>query len=387
MSEQDSQTSGNETKNGKPAPIQPAVTDDHTGRQIPGYQILDKLGAGAMAVVFKAKQLSLNRIVAVKVLPKKLSSDAEYVERFYAEGQAAAKLNHTNIVQAFDVGEAHGYHYFVMEYVEGTTVYDELAAGKIYSEQEALSIAIQITQALAHAHNQGLIHRDVKPKNIMLTEGRVAKLMDMGLARVADDSAAIAAEAGRLFGTPYYISPEQIIGKATLDFRCDIYALGATLFHMVTGRVPFEGETSRDVMLKHLKQKLVPPDRYNLELSFGICKLIEKMLSKHPKNRHATTKQLLEDLQSVDFLLEVQTPESISTPLGSLDQHIEKITPPPPPPTTTEMQTTYDEQALITAPLTKNQTSPTNKLFLIGLIASLILNIILIILLVLNSFK
>lgn len=386
MSERDAHPSANEHKNGKPAPIQPAVTDDQGSRQIPGYQILDRLGAGAMAVVFKAKQLSLNRVVAIKVLPKKLSTDKEYVERFYAEGQAAAKLNHTNIVQAFDVGEAQGYHYFVMEYVEGKTVYDELAAGKIYSEHEALNIAIQITRALQHAHGQRLIHRDVKPKNIMLTEGGVAKLMDMGLARVADDSTAIAAEAGRLFGTPYYISPEQIIGKATVDFRCDIYALGATLYHMVTGRAPFEGETSREVMLKHLKQKLVPPDRYNLELSFGICKLIEKMLSKHPKNRQATTRQLLEDLQSVDFLLEVQTPESISSPLGSLDQHIEKTTPPPPP-ATAETQTTPEVQTPITAPLTKNQTSPINKPLVIGLIVSLILNIALIMVLILKFLK
>ena len=377
MSEQEPQTPANEQENGKPAPVQPAISDDQGGKQIPGYHILNKLGSGAMAVVFKAKQLSLDRIVAIKVLPKKLSSDAEYVERFYAEGQAAAKLNHPNIVQAFDVGEAQGYHYFVMEYVEGKTVYDELTAGKIYSEHEALDIAIQITRALVHAHDQGLIHRDVKPKNIMLTEGGVAKLMDMGLARIADDSIAIAAEAGRLFGTPYYISPEQIIGKATVDFRCDIYALGATFFHMVTGRVPFEGETSKEVMLKHLKQQLVPPDRYNLELSFGICKLIEKMLAKHLKNRHATTNQLLEDLQSVDFLLEVQTPESISSPLGSLDQHIEKITPPPPP-ETLGTQRPPDTQAPITAPLTKTQTSSANKLLIIALIVSLILNIALI---------
>jgi len=379
MSEQELHPPADEHENGKPAPIKPAITDDRGGRQIPGYQILDRLGAGAMAVVFKARQLSLDRIVAIKVLPKKLSADKEYVERFYAEGQAAAKLNHTNIVQAFDVGVSQGYHYFVMEYVEGKTVYDELAAGKIYSENEALDIAIQITRALQHAHGEGLIHRDVKPKNIMLTEGGVAKLMDMGLARIADDSTAIAAEAGRLFGTPYYISPEQIIGKATVDFRCDIYGLGATLYHMVTGRVPFEGKTSKDVMLKHLKQKLVPPDRYNLELSFGICKVIEKMLSKHSQNRQTTTTELLEDLQSVDFLLEVQTPENISSPLGSLDQHIEKITPPPPPPANAEKQTTPKTQEPITAPLTEIQTLPINKLLVIGLIVSLILNIVLII--------
>ncbi|MCK5114189.1 MAG: serine/threonine protein kinase [Phycisphaerae bacterium] len=378
MSDQESKTPPSEQANSKPAPIQPAVSDDHGSRQIPGYQILEKLGAGAMAVVFKAKQLSLNRMVAIKVLPKKLSADKEYVERFYAEGEAAAKLNHTNIVQAFDVGEAQGYHYFVMEYVEGKTVYDELAAGKIYSENEALDITIQIARALQHAHDQGLIHRDVKPKNIMLTEGGVAKLMDMGLARVADDSAAIAAEAGRLFGTPYYISPEQIIGKATVDFSCDIYGLGATLYHMVTGHVPFDGDTPKKVMLKHLKEKLTPPDRHNLELSFGICKLIEKMLAKHPQNRHKTTQKLLEDLQSVDFLLEVQTPESISTPLSSLEQHTDTSTPPPPPPELVETQATANQPSTDTL-LVEVQKSPANKLLLIGLLASLILNIVLLV--------
>jgi serine/threonine-protein kinase len=128
--------------------------------QIPGYKILGKLGAGAMAVVYKAQQLSLNRMVAIKVLPKRFSGNPEYVERFFKEGQAAGKLNHNNIVQAVDVGEAGGYHYFVMEYVEGKTLHDDLAAGKIFKENEALDIVIQVAHALQHAHSCGLIHRD-----------------------------------------------------------------------------------------------------------------------------------------------------------------------------------------------------------------------------------
>ncbi|RLC69883.1 MAG: serine/threonine protein kinase, partial [Chloroflexi bacterium] len=221
-------------------------------QQIPGYQILEKLGSGAMATVFKAKQLSLDRLVAIKVLPKRFSENPEYVERFYREGKAAAKLNHPNIVQAIDVGEANGYHYFVMEYVEGHTLYDELIAGKVFSESEALDIAIQITRALVHAHENGLIHRDVKPKNIMITKDGVAKLADMGLARMAADEQTAQAEAGKAYGTPYYISPEQIRGEVDIDFRADIYSLGATLYHMVTGRVPFDGPTPVAVMNKHL---------------------------------------------------------------------------------------------------------------------------------------
>ncbi len=268
-------------------------------QQIPGYQILSKLGSGAMATVFKARQLSLDRLVAIKVLPKRYSENPEYVERFYKEGKAAAKLNHANIVQAFDVGESGGYHYFVMEYVEGHTVYDELDEGKVFSEAEALKITIQIAEALAHSHERGLIHRDVKPKNIMITTEGIAKLADMGLARLAEDAQAAQAEAGKAYGTPYYISPEQIRGDMDIDFRADIYGLGATLYHMITGQVPFEAETPVAVMNKHLKETLTPPDHINISLSVGLGEVVEVMMAKKPQDRYASTADLLLDLVSV----------------------------------------------------------------------------------------
>jgi len=279
--------------------VKAKIEEAHRGRQIPGYQILAKLGSGAMATVFKARQLSLDRIVAIKVLPRRLSENAEYVERFYKEGRAAAKLNHANIVQAFDVGESGGYHYFVMEYVEGHTLHDELAAGKVFSEAEALDILIQIARALEHAHNQGLIHRDVKPKNIMMTQDGRAKLADMGLARVASDAATAQAEAGRAFGTPYYISPEQIRGEVDIDFRSDIYSLGATFYHLLTGRVPFEAAKPAAVMHKHLKDPLIPPDHINTELSAGIGEVVEVMMTKDRNQRYASTSDLLVDLKSI----------------------------------------------------------------------------------------
>src|SRR6185369_9240305 len=167
--------------------VRPLVEEQGAFSQLPGYQILSKLGAGAMATVYKAKQISLDRVVAVKVLPKRMSSNKEFVERFYKEGKAAAKLNHANIVGAYDVGEANGYHYFVMEFVEGETVHDRLEKGERYSEKEALNIVTQVARALAHAHKAGFIHRDVKPKNIMITHEGVVKLADMGLAREASD--------------------------------------------------------------------------------------------------------------------------------------------------------------------------------------------------------
>ena len=266
---------------------------------IPGYKIIGKLGAGAMAIVYKAKQLSLDRIVAVKILPRRFSENPDYVQRFYKEGKAAAKLNHNNIVAAYDVGEAGGYHYFVMEYVEGKTLYEDLSKGKIFSEEEAIGIITQVARALAHAHARGLIHRDVKPKNIMINPAGIVKLADLGLARATDDVQLAKSEAGKAFGTPYYISPEQIRGEIDIDARSDIYSLGATFYHMVTGRVPFDASTPADVMRKHLKEPLVPPDHINTLLSAGVSEVIEVMMAKQKQERYASAEELLTDLDAV----------------------------------------------------------------------------------------
>ncbi|MGA2171439.1 MAG: serine/threonine-protein kinase [Sedimentisphaerales bacterium] len=267
--------------------------------QIPGYQVLGKIGAGAMAVVYKARQLSLNRIVAIKVLPKRFTENKEYVDRFYKEGQAAGKLNHPNIVQAVDVGEAGGYHYFVMEYVEGKTLYDDLSAGKVFGEQEALDIIIQVAEALRHAHSMGLIHRDVKPKNIMINKDGIVKLADMGLARETTDIEAAKTERGKAYGTPYYISPEQIRGEMDIDGRADIYGLGATFYHLVTGRVPYMADDPVEVMRKHLRDELVPPDHINTSLSSGVSEVIEVMMAKNKQDRYSSIEELLVDLKAV----------------------------------------------------------------------------------------
>ncbi len=268
-------------------------------QQIPGYQVLCKLGQGAMAVVFKAKQLSLDRMVAIKVLPKRLSDNPEFVERFYFEGRAAAKLNHPHIVQAYDVGEAGGYHYFVMEFIDGQTIYELLTDGRPLEEARAISLILQSAKALEHAHSQGLIHRDVKPKNLMLSNEGIIKLADMGLAREMGDFAAAQAEEGRAYGTPYYISPEQIRGELTIDARADIYGLGATFYHMVTGRVPFDGTSPSAVMHKHLKDPLVPPDHLNRSLSSGTGEIIEVMMAKSADDRYATLTECIADLEAV----------------------------------------------------------------------------------------
>jgi serine/threonine-protein kinase len=279
--------------------IQPELEEQRAGRQIPGYQILSKLGAGAMATVYKARQLSLDRIVAIKVLPQKHSNDPNFIQRFYDEGKAAAKLNHPNIVGAYDVGQAGNFHYFVMEFVDGRTVYDDISKNGAYPEADAIRIAVQVTKALSHAHAAGFIHRDVKPKNIMIASSGTVKLADMGLARAVSDREAAEAEAGKAYGTPYYISPEQIRGEVEIDFRADIYALGATLYHMVTGRVPFEGPNPSAVMHRHLKDELVPPDHINTHLTSGISEIIEVAMAKSARKRYTTTEDLLQDLEQV----------------------------------------------------------------------------------------
>src|SRR5271170_2602912 len=279
--------------------------EERRGSKIPGYQLLDRLGKGAMATVYRAKQLSLDRIVAVKVLPRRMSDNPEFVERFYKEGRAAARLSHNNIVQAIDVGSTpDGYHFFVMEYIEGKTLYDimqppPVGEGRNFSEAEALDIAIQIADALSHAHLRGLIHRDVKPKNIILMPDGVAKLTDLGLARALDDIHAAESEVGKAYGTPYYISPEQIRGELSIDHRADIYSLGATMYHMVTGVPPFEGETPSAVMHKHLKTALVPPDHLNTALSAGVGEIIEVAMAKNRDERYASMQDMLEDLRAV----------------------------------------------------------------------------------------
>jgi serine/threonine protein kinase len=275
------------------------VEQEKSGQAIPGYKIKEKLGAGAMATVYKATQLSLDRSVAIKILPRKFSTNAQFIERFYAEGRAAAQLNHPNIVQAFDVGQAGEFHYFVMEFVDGQTVHDLIVANKRFNEQEATDIAISVAEALDHAHNKGLIHRDVKPKNIMFTPQGVVKLADLGLARAVNDKEAAEAEAGKAYGTPYYISPEQIRGEVNVGIQADIYSLGATLYHMITGNVPFNGKNPNEVMQKHLKAPLVPPDHVNPKLSPGLSEIVEKMMAKSRKDRYKNCQEMLADLKAV----------------------------------------------------------------------------------------
>ncbi len=266
-------------------------------QEIPGYEMLEKLGQGAMGTVYKARQLSMNRLVAIKTLHPRFADNPDFLKRLTREAHIAAKLSHNNIVQAIDVGQAGHLHYFVMEYVSGTTIKEELEEGKVYPEKEAVEIVLQVAQALQHAHRRGLIHRDVKPANIILTLDGIAKLADLGMARETEDRARARAEKGLTIGTPYYIAPEQIRGHEDIDVRADIYALGATLYHMVTGQPPFPYKGIDAVLQAHLTEELTPPDHLRPELSSGLGEVVEIMMAKDRKQRYRNPDDLIVDLE------------------------------------------------------------------------------------------
>ncbi len=279
--------------------IRKEFNDTKSAQSIPGYKLIKKLGSGAMATVMLAEQRSLNRQVAIKILPKRHSEDPNFVKRFYKEGKAAAQLNHPNIVHAYEVGQAGEHHFFVMEYVEGSDVREEIKEKKRLPEDAAIEIMIQSAKALEHAHSKGLIHRDIKPANIMLTRSGSVKVADLGLARSVDDTALAKEEEGRAYGTANYMSPEQIRGKVDIGPPADIYGLGATCYNMVTGKNPFTGKTPSDVMRGHLKTPLRAPDELNPMLSPGFCQIIEMCMGKELSDRYESMTDLIEDLELV----------------------------------------------------------------------------------------
>jgi serine/threonine protein kinase len=226
-----------------------------------------------------------------------LAANKGFLELFQREAHLAAKFSSNNVVQAIDVGSAGAINYFVMEYVEGTTLKQELERGKVFDEREAIEIVLQIAQALHHAHRRQLIHRDIKPANIILTPDRIAKLADLGMARGTTDYALARAEKGMTIGTPFYIAPEQINSKGDVDSRADIYSLGATFYHMVTGQPPFPYPKSSLVLRAHLTEELTPPDHLNTKLSSGLGEVVEFMMAKNRDDRYPSPAGLVIDLE------------------------------------------------------------------------------------------
>ena len=271
------------------------------GAQMLGqYKLLRKLGEGAMGAVYLADDTIGQRKVALKILPAKYFSDPEYLTRFRREARAAGRLNHANIVAAYTAGEEAGQHFLVMEYCEGESLEKTLKREGFLPWDKALEITIQATRGLQHAHEHGLIHRDVKPGNIFVTTNGEAKILDLGLSKVIGaGEQSFNTQTGVALGTPHYISPEQARGEKTVDGRTDIYSLGATLYHVVTGETPFQGSTAAMIMLKHLNDQIPNPQDIREDIPDNVALVIQKMMAKDPADRHRDCKELLGDLELV----------------------------------------------------------------------------------------
>ncbi len=256
------------------------------------YEIIGKIGAGGMSDVYKAKDHTLGRFVAIKVLKAEFSEDMNFLTKFRSEAQSAAGLEHPNIVNIYDVGSENEYHYIVMEYVEGITLKTYIEKKGQLSFKEAVSIAIQVGRGIEAAHNKNIIHRDIKPQNIMIsTEGKV-KVTDFGIARAASSNTINS----DVMGSVHYASPEQA-RNGFVDGKSDIYSLGIVMYEMVTGRVPFDGDTTVAVAIQHLQEEMVSPSAYAPNLPISMEKIILKCTQKNPDRRYESMTALLADLR------------------------------------------------------------------------------------------
>lgn len=275
-----------------------AETDNNIGRVIGDYRLLKLLGKGGMGVVYKARQLSLDRSVAVKLLPDTLAEDQVFVRRFFREGKTLAKLDHPNIVGVLHVGKDDETHYLVMDYIRGKTLRQLMKKEGRFEVDRALDIARQVAVALAEAHKNGIIHRDIKPANIMIDrEGRV-KVMDFGLAKAIGGVTTEVTASGVLVGSPRYMSPEQWRGEP-LSPQTDIYSLGILLYEMLTGEAPFAADAAHVIMLKALEWQCPAPSWKNAAVTSAIDKIISDMVAKEPRMRYVSSEVLAGELRGL----------------------------------------------------------------------------------------
>lgn len=257
------------------------------------YEIIEKAGSGGMATVYKARDTILNRYVAVKVLRDEFTTDEEFIKRFNTEAQSAARLTHPNIVSVFDVGQEYNIYYIVMELIQGKTL------KQIISEEGALpwkwtvNIAIQICSALEMAHKNGIVHRDIKPHNIIITEDGIAKVTDFGIAKAVSNSTITAF--GTTLGSVHYFSPEHARGGYT-DAKSDLYSLGIVMYEMITGKVPFDADTPVSVALKHMQEEPIPPIKLNSNIPVAVNDIILKAMKKDTSERYASATAMMKDL-------------------------------------------------------------------------------------------
>ncbi|MCX7703626.1 MAG: protein kinase, partial [Planctomycetota bacterium] len=278
------------------------IDDMFIGKRVGSCQIMEKLGEGGMGVVFKAKHVTLNKDVAVKILSPALMGEM-HKKRFLREARAAAKIEHPNIVTVYDAGEFEGgYSYIVMQFIDGESLSKKIEREQRIDQLSAVRMIKDAAKALMTAHKQGMIHRDIKPDNIMLTKAGEVKVADFGLVKSADVEKDLSLSKSLLMGTPHYMAPEQFEGKPA-DARVDIYALGVTFFEIVTGKKPFDGKTAFKIMEAHLRQEPPKPETLSKEIHPEVSRVILKMLQKEPEKRYQTAEELIKDLERVEGIL------------------------------------------------------------------------------------
>ena len=283
--------------------------EDLTGMQIGPYQILESLGEGGMAAVYRGRHTAMDRLVAIKILPKHFASDPHFVLRFRREAKILSELQHPHILPVFDFGESDGYTYIVLPYIKGGTLLD-LLRGRPLPLAQIRSVISQVGDALDCAHEHGLVHRDVKPSNVLVDERGNCLLSDFGLAKVVEGPDHLTTS-GVIVGTPLYMSPEQCMGEKP-DSRSDVYSLGVILYEMATGRPPFRAETPMGVVFKHVNDPLPPARSFNPEVLPGLERVLDRALAKDPRQRFQSARDLVWSVQAV-------TPEPVTT-----------VAPPPP---------------------------------------------------------
>ena len=280
------------------------------------YEIIEQIGVGGMAKVYKAKDRLLDRFVAIKILKDQYAEDSEFLKKFNNEAQSAAKLSHINIVNVFDIGEdlykGERIHYIVMEYVDGQTLKDLIVNEKRLSNPDIIDYSIQIAQALKTAHQAGIIHRDIKPQNILIDNYGLLKVTDFGIARVSSN--ATITYTSSILGTVHYISPEQAKGKI-VDEKSDLYSLGAVMYEMATGKVPFDADNSVSIAVMHIQDKPEPAKNLNPNLSDHLNYIIMKLLDKDPANRFLNAKELIDALEDQNFIKEEELTDTARIPI------------------------------------------------------------------------
>ena len=264
------------------------------------YELIDRIGEGGMAVVYKAKDRLLNRYIAVKILRPEFTKDVQFVENFRRESQAAAGLQHPNIVSVYDVGTEGNIHYIVMELIDGRPLSEIIKEQAPMNYKEVVDIAKQVAAALSIAHKNHIIHRDVKPHNIMITNDGIAKLADFGIAKAVSDSTMVS-ETSKIIGSVHYFSPEQARG-AYVDERSDIYSLGIVMYEMLTGKVPFDGDNPVQVALMHINNEITPPSKLVHGIPPALEKLVMKATDKYQTNRYSSAEELLSALDNIEFV-------------------------------------------------------------------------------------